>query len=36
MDEPTTGLDPESRHNLWKVIKQEKENRAIILTSAFN
>ncbi|XP_068649279.1 ABC transporter A family member 7-like [Aristolochia californica] len=33
MDEPTTGLDPESRNNLWKVIKQARENRAIILTT---
>lgn len=33
MDEPTTGLDPESRCNLWQVIKNAKEKRAIILTS---
>lgn len=33
MDEPTTGLDPESRNNLWHVVKMAKTNRAIILTS---
>ncbi|PWA55731.1 ABC transporter A family member 7 [Artemisia annua] len=32
MDEPSTGLDPTSRNNLWNVIKQAKENRAIFLT----
>jgi hypothetical protein len=33
MDEPSTGLDPASRYNLWNVVKQSKVNRAIILTS---
>ncbi|GJS66900.1 ABC transporter A family member 7-like protein [Tanacetum coccineum] len=33
MDEPSTGLDPTSRNNLWNVIKQAKENRAIFLTT---
>ncbi|XXG81173.1 hypothetical protein AAC387_Pa09g1870 [Persea americana] len=33
MDEPTTGLDPESRNNLWHVVKMAKTNRAIILTT---
>lgn len=33
MDEPSTGLDPASRNNLWNVVKQAKQNRAIILTS---
>ena len=33
MDEPSTGLDPASRYNLWNVVKQSKQNRAIILTS---
>ena len=33
MDEPSTGLDPASRYNLWNVVKQSKANRAIILTS---
>lgn len=33
MDEPSTGLDPASRNNLWSVVKEAKKNRAIILTS---
>uniref|UniRef100_A0A7N0VH06 ABC transporter domain-containing protein n=1 Tax=Kalanchoe fedtschenkoi TaxID=63787 RepID=A0A7N0VH06_KALFE len=33
MDEPSTGLDPASRNSLWKVVKQAKQGRAIILTT---
>jgi ABC-type multidrug transport system ATPase subunit len=33
MDEPSTGMDPASRNNLWNVVKEAKKNRAIILTS---
>ncbi|CAM6105629.1 unnamed protein product [Calypogeia fissa] len=33
MDEPSTGLDPSSRYNLWNVVKQAKKDRAIILTT---
>ncbi|KAL1210258.1 ABC transporter A family member 3 [Cardamine amara subsp. amara] len=33
MDEPSTGLDPASRMNLWTVIKRAKKNSAIILTT---
>ncbi|KAH0691725.1 hypothetical protein KY290_019919 [Solanum tuberosum] len=33
MDEPSTGLDPSSRSNLWNVIKRAKQDRAIILTT---
>ncbi|BBN17972.1 protein MpABC85 [Marchantia polymorpha subsp. ruderalis] len=33
MDEPSTGLDPASRFNLWNVVKQAKKDRAIILTT---
>ncbi|CAH1443054.1 unnamed protein product [Lactuca virosa] len=32
MDEPSTGLDPASRKNLWNVVKRAKQNCAIILT----
>ncbi|KAL2646002.1 hypothetical protein AAZV13_05G025600 [Glycine max] len=33
MDEPSSGLDPASRKNLWNVVKHAKQNRAIILTT---
>ncbi|KAI3440614.1 ABC transporter domain-containing protein [Psidium guajava] len=33
MDEPSTGLDPASRKNLWNVVKRAKQERAIILTT---
>ncbi|KAK7281816.1 hypothetical protein RIF29_10113 [Crotalaria pallida] len=33
MDEPSSGLDPASRNNLWNVIKRAKQDRAIILTT---
>lgn len=33
MDEPSTGLDPASRKNLWTVIQRAKQDTAIILTS---
>ncbi|KAK4568290.1 hypothetical protein RGQ29_003890 [Quercus rubra] len=33
MDEPSTGLDPASRNNLWNVVKNAKQDRAIILTT---
>lgn len=33
MDEPSTGLDPASRNNLWNVVKRAKQGRAIILTT---
>ncbi|KAI0528659.1 hypothetical protein KFK09_001201 [Dendrobium nobile] len=33
MDEPSTGLDPASRNNLWNVIKNAKKDRAIVLTT---
>eukprot|EP00003_Mantamonas_plastica_P032330 TRINITY_DN874_c0_g2_i8.p1 TRINITY_DN874_c0_g2~~TRINITY_DN874_c0_g2_i8.p1 ORF type:complete len:866 (+),score=355.67 TRINITY_DN874_c0_g2_i8:567-3164(+) len=33
LDEPTTGLDPRSRHDLWEVIRKAKKDKAIILTT---
>jgi ABC-type multidrug transport system ATPase subunit len=33
MDEPSMGLDPASRMNLWNVVKKAKKDHAIILTS---
>ncbi|XP_058181554.1 ABC transporter A family member 10-like [Rhododendron vialii] len=33
MDEPSTGLDPASRSELWKVVMRAKRNRVVILTT---
>lgn len=33
LDEPSTGLDPASRRGLWEVVKSNKQDRAIILTT---
>jgi ABC-type multidrug transport system ATPase subunit len=33
LDEPTTGLDPQSRREIWGAIQRLKKNRVIILTS---
>lgn len=37
LDEPTTGLDPKSRENVWKYIRelQEKEGTTIFLTTHY-
>lgn len=33
LDEPSTGLDPASRRQLWKIIRRAKRDRAIVLTT---
>ena len=33
LDEPSTGLDPSSRQNLWSVVKAARAGRGIILTT---
>jgi ABC-type multidrug transport system ATPase subunit len=33
MDEPTTGMDPQSRSEVWRVIEQTKKQRLIVLTT---
>jgi len=36
LDEPTAGLDPKSRRNIWKIIENlKKEDRSILLTSHY-
>lgn len=34
-DEPTSGVDPSARRELWDLIQSEKKGRAIILTTHF-
>eukprot|EP00871_Galdieria_phlegrea_P003473 jgi/Galph1/4126/GphlegSOOS_G2772.1 len=33
LDEPSTGLDPDSKHKLWECIKQRKVGKTIMLTT---
>jgi ABC-type multidrug transport system ATPase subunit len=33
LDEPTTGMDPNSRRQVWELIKQLKKGRIVILTT---
>lgn len=36
LDEPTTGLDPQARRNLWEVIRQiRREGRTLIITTHY-
>ncbi len=36
LDEPSTGLDPQARHNLWKLVRKiKKEGKTIILTTHY-
>lgn len=36
LDEPTTGLDPQARHNLWELIeKVKKQGMTVILTTHY-
>lgn len=33
LDEPTTGLDPKVRQQVWSLVERMKKNRSIILTT---
>ncbi len=36
LDEPTTGLDPQARHNIWEFIQKiNKEGKTVILTTHY-
>ncbi|CAG8542836.1 5920_t:CDS:10, partial [Ambispora gerdemannii] len=33
LDEPTTGLDPDVRRTIWRIVSKAKKNKSIILTT---
>ena len=33
MDEPSTGLDPETRQSLWTIVSRLKKDRSVVLTT---
>ena len=36
LDEPTTGLDPQARHNLWDIVRQlHRDGRTVVLTTHY-
>ena len=35
LDEPTTGLDPQARRNMWELISEIKDGKTIILTTHY-
>ncbi len=36
LDEPSAGIDPQARHNLWAIIhKMKEENRTVVLTTHY-
>jgi len=35
LDEPTSGMDPESRRQTWDILQQERHDRTMILSTHF-
>ncbi|CAH1388732.1 unnamed protein product [Nezara viridula] len=35
LDEPTSGVDPESRREIWNILLESRENRILLLTTHF-
>jgi ABC-type multidrug transport system ATPase subunit len=33
LDEPTTGMDPSIRRNVWELIQEEKKDRIVLMTT---
>ncbi|VDM93948.1 unnamed protein product, partial [Onchocerca ochengi] len=35
LDEPTSGMDPDARHETWSLLQEEKKRRTILLTTHY-
>ena len=35
LDEPSSGMDPNSRRETWNILKRVKQNRIVILTTHY-
>ncbi|XP_049818553.1 phospholipid-transporting ATPase ABCA3 isoform X2 [Aethina tumida] len=35
LDEPTSGMDPESRREIWNMLKEDRESKTILITTHF-
>ena len=35
LDEPSSGLDPEARREMWEILKEQKKGRTIILSTHY-
>jgi ABC-2 type transport system ATP-binding protein len=35
LDEPTTGLDPQARHNFWELVEAIKRRKTVVLTTHY-
>lgn len=35
LDEPTAGLDPLSRHQVWSLLKEQRAGRVILFSTQF-
>ena len=35
LDEPTSGIDANARHEIWSLLQKEKKDRTILLTTHY-
>ena len=35
LDEPTSGMDPEARRQIWDILQKERRNKTMLLTTHF-
>ena len=35
LDEPTSGMDPDARRNMWSILQNSRAGRTIVLTTHF-